>query len=339
MDQISGKDPLSFWKRPEGKTGMVFAVLLGLAAVFGLYLALPFIVVLLQSLLYAILLGIAVVGLIFVILDRRMRGLIFNIYKSIMRFITGIFIEIDPIGIMKNYLDTLVDKREELNNQIAKVSGVKRRLEKIIGDNEKKTQESMQNASVAKKKNRERQVQIHTRSAARLQEVNSRMTPLKDRLGHLLEILIKVDEAVGTSIEDLSEEIKVTEMEFESMRAASKAMKQAVGALSGSGVDYEFFERAKEYVEKDVGEKVGQIDNYLRISSSIMENLDFKDEVALDKGMAMLEQWEKTGTFQLSGEESISAASSTGEVNSYVAGPEKIKNVFDNYREQFKSGD
>ncbi len=298
-----GKDPLSFWKRPEGKTGMFFLALIVIGAGIGLFFLLPFIIVLLQNALYAAILGVALAAIIYVALDKRFRRLIWHGYKSVMRFLTGLFIEIDPIGIMKNYLDALRDKQEDLQSQISKVAGVRGRLNKVISSNSKQIELSMHKASVAKKTGRDRQVQLHTRTAGRLESVNQRLGPLAERLEHLLGILAKVDDAVGISIDDLKEEIKVTEMEFESMRAASKAMSQATGALSGSGVDYEFFEMAKDYVEKDVGEKLGQIENYLRISSNIMENLDFKDEVALDKGLRMLETWEQTGSVNLGGRE------------------------------------
>lgn len=330
------QDPLSFWKRPEGKTGMIFLALIACGVGYALFFLLPFIIILLQNVLYAAILGVALAGLIFVLLDKRFRLMIWHGYKSVMRFITGLIIEMDPIGIMKNYLDDLVTKREDLNNQIAKVSGVKQRLTKVIGDNERSIKDSMAKASVAKKRGKDSQLQLHTRSAARLQQVNERMTPLKERLTHLLEILTKVDETVGVSIEDLKEEIRVTEMEFESMRAANKAMQQAVGALSQSGVDYEFFERAQEYVEQDVSEKIGQIDNYLRISSSIVENLDFKDEVALDRGLAMLDEWEKNGALSLGGEK-VTAASDSGKARESVAEDGRIKNVFDRYRKEFQS--
>lgn len=330
------QDPLNFWKRPEGKTGMLFLILILGGLGYGLFLLLPFIIVLLTNALYAAILGVALFAILFVVFDKRFRLMIWHGYKSVMRFITGLIIEIDPIGIMKNYLDSLVDKREDLNNQIAKVSGVARRLEKVIKTNDKSIKDSMHKASIAKRNGKENQLQLHTRSAARLQEVNERMIPLKERLKHLLDILTKVDETVGVSIDDLKEEIRVTEMEFESMRAANKAMKQAVGALSNSGVDYEFFEKAQEYVEKDVSEKIGQIDNYLRISSSIVENIDFRDEVALDRGLEMLDEWEKSGAVSLGGQK-VSAASEESSARSSVAEDGRIKNVFDRYRREFQN--
>ena len=79
------QDPLSFWKRPEGKTGMIFLALIACGVGYALFFLLPFIIILLQNVLYAAILGVALAGLIFVLLDKRFRLMIWHGYKSIMR--------------------------------------------------------------------------------------------------------------------------------------------------------------------------------------------------------------------------------------------------------------
>lgn len=323
----------SFWHRPEGKTGAIVLTAATVAAGYGIYRIAPHIVPLLSDIVYAgaMAVGAAVIG--FAVFDKRARGLFRQIFQSAMRYITGIFIEIDPIGVMKNYLENLVAKQEELRRQLGNVTGVRNRLEKIVKDNEGNIDKAMRNASHAKKTNNERQVQLHLRSTSRFQQLNEKLKPLKIRLTNLIHILSKVDEAVSHSIEDLREEIRVTEMEFTSMRAASKAMKEAAGALTASGVDYEFFERAKEYVEKDVALKIGQIDTYLRISSSVMQKLDFEDEVALNAGLEMLENWEKTGEYKISGTEKIETPALEFDRMISTDDGQGVRKVFERFRQ------
>jgi hypothetical protein len=44
---------------------------------------------------------LAVLGaVIYMILDPKMRNLVWYMYKSVMRSITGMFVQIDPIGIL-----------------------------------------------------------------------------------------------------------------------------------------------------------------------------------------------------------------------------------------------
>src|SRR4051812_13284907 len=92
--------PRSFWERKEGVTGQVVGVALVCGAGVLLYRALPFMISLLENAIYAAALGVAAVCLFFVITDKRFWRLGAWAYMSVMRAITQVFVEIDPIGIM-----------------------------------------------------------------------------------------------------------------------------------------------------------------------------------------------------------------------------------------------
>lgn len=97
--QGDGK-PKSFWKRPEGLVGAIFliAILAGLGILFVSYL--PLLVELAKNVLYLTLMIIAGAGLLYMFFDPRMRNLVWYAYKSMMRSLTGMFVTIDPIGIL-----------------------------------------------------------------------------------------------------------------------------------------------------------------------------------------------------------------------------------------------
>lgn len=90
-----------FWQKPEGVTGTI--VLSGLIIGAGalLYKYLPVLIGLTSNLLYLSGMLLVLGAIIYMVLDPRMRTLIGYGYKSIMRWITGIFVTIDPIGILK----------------------------------------------------------------------------------------------------------------------------------------------------------------------------------------------------------------------------------------------
>ncbi len=96
---IDNYNPKSFWEKPEGKTGIFFLLAGGGAALYFLYKLLPYLISIAENTLYfAFLLG--VIGIIlYMAFDPKLRTLISYIYKSIMRWVTGLFIQIDPIGI------------------------------------------------------------------------------------------------------------------------------------------------------------------------------------------------------------------------------------------------
>src|SRR4030042_2651308 len=131
MTELEDLKPKSFWKKPEGVTGIIFAILLAIGGGFLLTWLLP----LIQTTLHAILLLVGIGALTYVLLDSRFRNLIFFMYKSIMRFITKLFVEIDPIGILETYVEDLQNNITKMNQQIGNLRGQMRKLKEVIDKN------------------------------------------------------------------------------------------------------------------------------------------------------------------------------------------------------------
>ena len=141
----------SFWERPEGFAGMLF----GLGAVclggYALFKALPSIIVMMQNLYMAIGLGVGLIVLLTILLDKRNWILAGAMYQSLMRKITSIFITIDPIGIIDNYIRKLKNNIETLDKQLASLLGQKEKVNMVITTAKKKMVESLKIARQADK--------------------------------------------------------------------------------------------------------------------------------------------------------------------------------------------
>ena len=98
-NQLPSVKKKSFWRRPEGKLGAFF--LIAGAAVIAIYHVpiFSFITSLLKGTISTIALGAVVLALLYMIFDKRVRNLIWYMYKSFMRWITGLFVQIDPAAI------------------------------------------------------------------------------------------------------------------------------------------------------------------------------------------------------------------------------------------------
>ncbi len=142
--------PKSFWGRPEGKTGLLFliAILAGLG--FVLVTFLPQILAFTQSLLGLVVTLLALGAIIYMVLDPKMRTLVSYMYKSAMRALTGMFITIDPIGILKNYVEDLEDNLRKMGEQIGILRGQIRKLKTIQEENEKEMDYNLKLAQKAR---------------------------------------------------------------------------------------------------------------------------------------------------------------------------------------------
>lgn len=61
------------------------------------------------------------------------------------------------------------------------------------------------------------------------------------------------------------------------------------------------FDQAMEAIADDIGRKVGEMEHFMEISENFMSSIDLQNGVFEEKGLEMLDKWEKEGTSFLLG--------------------------------------
>lgn len=295
--------PKSFWSKPEGKTGAFFLVALAALAGFGVLSILPILGQLLQGTLSLAVMITVFVALLYMILDNRTRTLIWYMYKSAMRWITGLFIQIDPIAILKGYVEHLRKNLHEMERQINRLRGQMHKLREIIKNNQKEIKSNLQLASEAKTKKDDASMILKTRKAGRLQESNMRLEELDRKMEILYRVLTKMRENSHILAEDIQDQVMVKEQEQKAIHASNNAMKSAMSIISGDPDKRAMFDAAMEAITEDVANKVGEMENFMQMSSKFMESIDLQNGVFEEEGLKMLEKWEQEGVSLLLGEE------------------------------------
>jgi phage shock protein A len=296
--------PKSFWKKPEGVTGSVFLVALLAGAGFLLVKLWPLLVGAVSSILSLSIMLLVLGAIIYMALDPKMRGLIGYMYKSTMRWITGLFVTIDPIGILKNYVDDLQDNLNKMSKQIGVVRGQMRKLKTIQDENSKEIDYSMKLASKAKQMGQQKQVLLSSRKAARLRESNAKYAALHNKLSILYRVLTKMYSNSEVLLEDTKDQVKLKEQERKAIRASHSAMKSAMSVISGDSDKRAMFDQALESIADDVSQKVGEMERFMEMSSDFMNSVDLQNGVFEEEGMKMLEKWEQESTLLLMGDKS-----------------------------------
>jgi phage shock protein A len=310
----------SFWKRPEGITGAIFltAVLGGLGFLIASNMA--FLAELAANTVYLVLMLMALAALIYVILDPKMRNLIWYMYKSVMRSVTGVFVQIDPVGILKSYVEDLQDNLGKMSTQIGNLKGQIRKMSTLMDENNKEIQNNLKLASVAKQQNNESQVVLATRKAARLQETNEKYAALHGKMEILYRILDKMYKNSEILLEDTRDQVKLKEQERKAIRASHSAMKSAMSVISGDPDKRAMFDAAIENIADDVANKVGEMERFMEMSANFMDSIDLQQGVFQEEGLKMLEEWEEKSTLMLLGPKTTS--SDTLDLNRPSARPE-----------------
>ncbi len=292
----------SFWKRPEGVTGVIF--LIGLIVVIGVFSVqiLAFIQSLFATLFTMVAFFVVLGIIVYVLLDPKFRALIWYMYKSVMRWFTSLFVQIDPIGILKSYIEYLYNNLKEMNTQIAKLKGQISKLSRLIENNKREMEENLKMAEQAKKKGNMELVAINTRQYGRLKETNGRYTNLLNKIQLLYKVLSKIHKNSGYLIKDTENEVRMREQERKAIRAGHSAMKSAMNIISGDPDRKMMFDMATEAVVADVHNKIGEMERFIEVSGSFIDSIDLQNGVYEQEGLEILEKMEKEGMSFLLGD-------------------------------------
>src|SRR6266446_627742 len=184
----------NFWQRPEGTVGKVALVLGGIAVAYGFVQILPFLIAAATDTLHLAALIGAILLFLFIVTDKRVRTLAKLMFQSVMRYLTGLFIELDPIGILKNYIGEMKKNLGIMDEQLGNLNGSIRTLQNQIDTNQKDAEHSMALANQADKKmaaggltSLDQQQYMsakvtNQRHAASLININKSLTDLRDKL-------------------------------------------------------------------------------------------------------------------------------------------------------------
>ncbi len=293
----------SFWKKPEGVTGLIFLAGLAVGGGVLLFSALPALIALLNNVVYLSIFLLIVAAIAYVILDPKMRTLVWYMYKSMMRTITGFFVQLDPIAILKSYVDELKGNLRKMNKQISKLRGQMHKLKEIIVNNEKDIRDNIELASKARENNKRDIMILKSRKAGRLKESNMRLDELYKKMEVMYRVLSRMYENSAILMEDVQDQVKVKEQERKAIHASHGAMKSARSIISGDPDQRAMFDAAMEAVADDVAGKVGEMERFMEMSSSFMDSIDLQNGIFEEEGLRMLEEWEKKGASLILGEE------------------------------------
>lgn len=298
--QIKSK---SFWKRPEGVTGVIFLAGLIIGGGYLLAVAMPAILALMQNTLYLAGMLVVLGAIIYMVLDPKMRALVGYMYKSVMRWITGLFVQIDPIGILKSYVEDLKDNLRKMNKQISMLRGQMHKLNEIIHKNKKEIHSNLELASKAKASNKQAVMILKSRKAGRLRESNMKLDDLYKKMEILYRVLTKMYENSQILMEDIKDQVEVKEQERKAIHASHNAMNSAMSIISGDPDRRAMFDQAMEAITDDVANKVGEMEQFMEMSSNFMQSVDLQNGIFEEEGLKMLEKWENEGVSLILGDD------------------------------------
>ncbi len=292
----------SFWSRPEGVLGLV--VLAGLVGTGLFYFneVVKFLIdVATNTLHLALLLG-ALGVLVFLATSRDVRTGLFFLFKTLMRKVTGLVIQLDPIAILKIYIDDLKQKRQKMQGQIDQLAGQMVKLNKKIIENndaiKQKFAEANKASAMLERPGMKETASLATIEGAGLQQMNEKLMPLQRNIKTVLAFMEKVNQSADYIIKETEIKVRLKEVEYKIVKESSSALRTAISIFKGDPDKKFYFDESMEYIQDDMSQKLGEMKRAMDLSMDFINSVDVQNGVLSDKGEALLEAYNK-GDFKL----------------------------------------
>ncbi len=280
----------SFWNRPEGITGMLTIGAIGIAGLYFWGKIVPFLLLMVTNTIYLIIGLLALGGILYVLFDPRWRNLVWFMYQAAMKTITSAFIQMNPIIIMKTYLDHLKDKKAEMWTQIEKLAQQIGVLRRTINTNQTDIERSRLIGKKAMELNNQHETQLAANKIGRLEDSNNKLNNVLIVMEKTLEQLEAMHKNAEFFIIDMESEIKTKENEYKAIKASSNAVKAAKSILNGDKNKKMMYDESLEVLSEDVGKRVGEIEFFMKTSASFIERMDIQNGIYDEEGYRQLEQ-------------------------------------------------
>jgi hypothetical protein len=118
----------------------------------------------------------------------------------------------------------------------------------------------------------------------------------------LHKVLLSMRDKAKFLMEDTKHTVESKEEEYKVIKAAHSAMGAARAVIMGESSQKDMFDQAMQYVADDVAMRIGEMDNFMEISKEILSGADADMGILNDKGIAMLDEWEKKDSILLGNE-------------------------------------
>lgn len=285
----------SFWNRPEGKPGVI--MLIGLLGVGGYFLAksMHTIAELMKDTFWAGVFGVGLFALVTILMNDRFRNTVWYLYKGLMRWFTGIVIELNPIAILESYVEDIKAKIGKMEEQLTGLKGQIGKIGTKLTNKRAEYKMEMERAVQAKKMGKEAEVTLHTRQAGRLEGYINNMDALYKKMDVLYNVLVKMKYYSEIMVKDTEMTVEIKKEERESISKSHSVMKSAMSIIKGNDDKKVIFDQAMEFVVDDIGFKVGEMERMLEASTDFINSVDLDNAVYEERGMQMLEEFDKKG--------------------------------------------
>lgn len=283
----------SFWDKREGKAGKLITYAVGAGALYGLWLALPFLVVMVWDAV-SIAIGVGILASIaYVVTNKTITTLFRNVFQSFCRHLTQVFVETDPIGILKNNLDDMKTAKAELDKTVLKFAGSENRLLSKIADktatiNELGSRSNQAALMLTREKDPDKadllklSKETSEQKAGMLMEGIKQLKTLEAQTKDMLDKFRHWSRVSDAKIDRTEMKVDFYAEQRKDILDAQRTLGVGYRLLKGDPEQLKLVDSAIEFLADDAAQTIGEIQEFNRYSDKLLTEIDIDNSGAAE---------------------------------------------------------
>lgn len=317
----------SFWDRREGTTGKIVLAALALSTggvlLFGWGLILPFLIGVAGNTLQLAIFVVLLLAITSPIWSSRIRLITRLAFQQTCRWMTGMFIQIDPIGILRDNIKEIRGQVQEFDKAVTSISGVRQRLyddievqktgieknrglvaatDKQMGILQQKVDAAPANSPVSSRALQEVNLKLEsmrlqkqtyaTLAGVQLQTIRTEQ-PLLGSADDMYDKLSRIRQLAASRADTLTAQTDLLEKRHAMMQSVGMALRAGNKILKGDPAQQALIEQDIDYLNNEASDTLGALADFNKWSDSYLTDMDIQNGAAAESAFKVFAQMEQ----------------------------------------------
>jgi hypothetical protein len=237
-----------------------------------------------------------VLGLIlFVVFDKNTRLAASTWYMLMVRKVMGLIVKMDPISILENTIQKAYRTIDKLERSMGNLNGVYIGFQKKVEVKKVELTGCLERKKAAIKQGKKEIELLEDRQSIRIESLIKDYISLRDSAEKWYNTLSKLADMAKFTVTDAENEVQAQKEKYEMVKQSHSAFKSAMSVINGDPDELALYNQAFQFVEKDIMEKLGEMDRVINSAGGIVDKIDIDNEVFKVKGDDLLRKYEELG--------------------------------------------
>jgi hypothetical protein len=238
---------------------------------------------------------LAAAGLLYVIFDKNARMILSTLYLMVVQKIMGWVVELNPIVILEDGIKKIYTKIANIDLNMNKMNTVRLKAAQKIKEKKKMIENELAEAQAAQDNGMAEMVLVHQRQAKRLVDLTQDYLEMQQTADSWYKTFTILSKKANATALDAENEVSMLKEKYEMVKDTHSAFKSIMSILKGDPDELTMYNKAFDFVNNDIMDKVGEMDRVLNSTGSLLDQVNLENDVMSIKGKDMQKKFNELG--------------------------------------------